>query len=57
MNLVNIHEVTQAFVAGAVCVGTFVLIGLGEVPADQGLAFLGALLGGLGLGYVNGRKA
>jgi len=54
--MVNIHEITQAFVAGATCVGTFILIGTGSLEAEQGLTLMFALLGGLGLGYANGRR-
>ena len=54
--MVNMHECLQFFVAGSFTIGTFILITIDKLSPEIGYPALTALIAGLGLGYVNGRK-
>jgi len=55
--MATVHEITQSVVAIGALIGTFALICTNKLDAATGYLFIGGLLSGIGIGYVNGRKS
>lgn len=54
---VSLGGISQLFVILCVMLGSLYLTAEGKMTTDQLLVLWGGILSGMGIGYINGRKA
>lgn len=54
--MLNYRELAQLLIGSGVTVGIFSLIYTMHIGAEEGIAYVMALLAGLGIGYANGNR-